>query len=100
MDLFGELAGEAEDDIEVVNHEIEHDVNVEAAGSEDAQAVNFEKKWNREGLFKGRDSGVEAFEMTDLQNAATIVGETGEAYAGGCRFGDGFFNEYIYARFE
>ena len=43
-DLFRHRARQVEHDVQIVNHQIEHDVHVQAARAEQAQAVNFEEE--------------------------------------------------------
>ena len=47
-DFFYRRVGERENYIEIVNHQVEHDVDVERARSKDAEPVNFEKHRLRE----------------------------------------------------
>jgi len=57
-----------EDDVEVVDHEVEDDVDVERARGEDAEAMTLEEHRAIEMWEKCGDGGVEAFEMADLEN--------------------------------
>ena len=61
--------GEGQHDIEIVNHQVEHDVDIERARSEDAQPVHFEKHWLGEDGNGRANGGIEALEMSDLGNA-------------------------------
>ena len=60
---------EAENDVEVVHHEIEDDVDVERARGEDAEPVGLEEHGHVDIGVDGEDGGVEALEMTDLKDA-------------------------------
>jgi len=51
-DFLQRRAGEGEDDVEVVDHEVKYDVNIEAAQGEDAHAVHFEEERERGELFE------------------------------------------------
>src|SRR5579863_1413883 len=61
--------GEGKDDVEVVDHQVEYDVDVQRSWSEDAEAVHLEEH----GLSKQRESGancgIEAFEMPYLSDS-------------------------------
>ncbi len=93
----GFLAGEGEQDVDVVDHEIEDDIDVETAGSEDAEAMDLKKEREREGLFEGENGGVEALKVADLEDAIVVSGGV-EQLAGGVKIGsDGFFDEDIEA---
>jgi hypothetical protein len=67
-----------------VDHEVEDDVDIQAAGAEDAEAVDFEKQRPAGDFFECHDGGV----------------ETLEAVGGGEVGGDGLFDEDIDAGFE
>ena len=66
--------GEREDDVEVVDHEVEDDVDVERAGGEDAEAVGLEEHGVVEALGDGGDGGVETLEVADGDDAVEVVG--------------------------
>lgn len=99
-DLLEFAADEAEDDIEVVDHEVEHHVNIETAGAKHAHTMDFEKEGQGYSLFERDDDRVEAFEVSDLEDAAMLSGGGDEA--AGCfeRRGDGLFDEYVDAGLE
>ena len=94
------FARKAEDDVEIVNHEIEHNVDVETAGGEHAEAVNLEKEGNGQSILEGGDRRIEALEVADLENAAAILGQASESFACGGGLGDGLFDEHVDAGFE
>ena len=57
---FLNFAGnQAEEDVDVVNHEVEDDIDIQAAWAEDAQAVDFEKQRLARDFFQRHDGGVE-----------------------------------------
>ncbi len=99
-DFFYGGVGEGEDDVEVVDHEVEDDVDVEGAGSEDAEAVGLEEHGVVEGGEGGGDGGVEALEMTDGDEP--LVDEGGQHdLVGFCqRRRKGFFDEDVHTVIE
>ncbi len=83
-----------------MDHEIEDDVDVERARSEDGEAVRFEKHGAGESLEGGSDGGVEALEVAGGEDAAFGVREGDEGVGfveGGC---EGLFDEDVEVGFE
>ena len=66
--MHGRL-NEAENDVEVMHHEIEDDVDVERARGEDAEPVGLKEHGHVDIGMDGEDGGVEPLEMTDLKDA-------------------------------
>ena len=89
--------GEGEDDVEVVDHEVEDDVDVEGARSEDAEAVGLEEHGVVELGEGGGDGGVEALEMTDGDDAVEGGGELEDAVGIGEGSGEGLLDEEVEA---
>src|SRR6476620_12086437 len=56
---------EAENDVEVMHHEIEDDIDIERARGEDAQPVRLKEHGHVDIGMDGEDGGVEPLEMTD-----------------------------------
>ncbi len=94
-DFFDGGVSEGEDDVEVVDHEVEDDVDVERAWGEDAEAVGLEEHGAVEGGEGGGDGGVEAFEMADGDDAGVLVGEGEDVVGLGEGGGEGFFDEDV-----
>ena len=67
--------GELEDDVEVVDHEVEDDVDVERARGEDAETVGLEEHGAVEQRLDRGDGGVETLEVADLDDALVNVGK-------------------------
>ncbi len=67
--------GEGEDDVEVVDHEVEDDVDVEGARREDGKPVRFKKHRAAEQRREGLHGRVETLEMADHEGAAVLAGK-------------------------
>ncbi len=89
--------GEREDDVEVVDHEVEDDVDVEGAGSEDAEPVGLEEHGLVERCEGGGDGGVEALEVADGDDAAVGLREGEDVVGLGEGGGEGLFDEDVEA---
>ncbi len=59
---------EREQDIEVVDHHVVDDVDIEAARRENAEPMDFEKHGPRNDALGGRDRRIESLDVADLQN--------------------------------
>ena len=68
--LLGRFAGERENDIDIVNHQVQHHIHIQAAQGEFAHAVDFEKQRHGHHLARVDHSGVEALQVSDLEDAA------------------------------
>ena len=87
--------GEGADDVEVMDHEVEDDIDIEGTGGEDAEAVRLKKHGAVEQRANGLDGGIETFEMADLQDALVMGREMDEVvgfFEGGS---EGLFDEDI-----
>ena len=82
----------AQNDVEVVHHQVEDHVDVEGARAEDAEPVRLEEHGVVQDGHCGDDGGIETLQMARLQNATVVRGERNEAArfadAGGDRFLD------------
>ncbi len=71
---FADRTGsETEYDVEIVDHQVEHNIDIQRAWSKDAEAVRFEEHWPAEILLHGKNSGVEAFQMSRLEDASVTI---------------------------
>ncbi len=86
---------EREQDVEVVDHHVVNDVDVEAARRKNAEAMDFEKHRARDDFSDGDDGGIEAFDVADLKNAAAAFCGGDERVGFVERCGDGLFDEYV-----
>jgi hypothetical protein len=91
---------QSEKNVEVVNHDVIYDIDIETARSEDAQAMNFEKHRSRHN-FLGRSNGrIKSFDVSDLQDAAGSFGCGDEVVCLVQRRGHRFLDENIMAPSE
>jgi hypothetical protein len=85
-------------DVEIVDHDIEDDADVEAASGVRRKASDLEEAGVVEALLEGVEGGVEAFDVSDLKHEAFVSREVG--HFGGLLgiFGDGFLDQHVFAR--
>jgi hypothetical protein len=83
-----------------VDHEVENDVDIEGAGSENAEAVRFKKHGASEALGNGQHSRIEALKVTRLDEAAGSFRTGDEIVCLGDICGQRFFNQHVDARVE
>ena len=81
-----------------MNHHVVHDVDVEAARRKNAEAMDFKKHRARDDFSNRDDSGIEAFDVADLKNAAAAFRSGDERVSFVERCGDGLFDEDINSR--
>ena len=86
---------EREQDVEVVNHHVVDDVNIEAARRKNSEAMDFEKHRARDDFSDGDDGGIEAFDVAHLKNAATALCCSDERVGFIERGGNRLFNEHV-----
>ena len=91
---------EREQDVEVVDHHVVNDINVEAARRKNPQAMDFEKHRARNDFSDGDDGRIEPFDVADLKNAAAAFCGGDERVGFGERCRDGLFDEDINSRRE
>src|SRR5208337_2302619 len=96
-DFLDRRFGEGEDDVEIVDHQIEHDVDIERARSEHAQPVHFEKHGLGQQREGGAYGGIEALEMPGLGDPAARGGQLNQFVGLGERGGQRFFDQHVYA---
>ena len=91
-DLAHGRTGQSEQDVEVVDHEVQDDVDVERARGEDREAMGLKEHGTGEPSEGGGDGGVKPLEVTGGEDAAEAIGvgdETvGFRQGGGERFLD------------
>ena len=94
-DFFHRRFGEGENDVKIVNHEIEDDIDIERARGENAKAVDFEKHRMSQDGDRGADGGIEALEVSDLRDALVLGGEVNEFVGFVKRSGERLFDEDV-----
>ena len=97
-DLLGRLPGERQDDVDIVDHEIQHYVYVQAAGAEFAETVHLEEKRLGDDRIESDDRGIEPLQVADLQDASVARRGIDQLPGGLRRVGDGFFDHDIHAQ--
>jgi hypothetical protein len=83
-----------------MNHQVEHDIYVERACSEFADAVNLEVERSLDVRAQGCERRIETLKMAYLQQRATSARGSDHPVCFFERASDGFFDEDMYARFE
>ena len=87
--------GHGEEDVEVVNHEVEDDVDIERARREDAEPVSLVEHGAGEARKRGGDGRVEALEVSGGEDTAAAGGEDDEGVGFGKGGGEGFFDKDV-----
>ena len=82
-------------DVEVVNHEIENDVDIQGSGSENTEPVDLEEQRLMEDGVDSSYRGIEAFEMAHLKNTFMAICQGDEIVGLFERDGKGFFYQDI-----
>jgi hypothetical protein len=93
-------ADEVEDDLEVMDHEVQHHADICGAVGEGREAVCLDEARVGEAVFEFGQHGVEAFDMADLEDAACLMGELDQGEGVSELVCDGFFHEHVEACME
>ena len=95
MELAHGRAHQVEHDIQVVDHQVQHHVDVERTAVEDAQPVGFKKHGSVDQRLSRGDRGVKALEQANLQDlpAGCCLGYQGIGI--GQSNGDGLFQQHV-----
>lgn len=92
MEIADRRLDEAKYDIEIVDHEVENDIYIERAGSEDTEAMDLKKQRPMNDGADGEHGWIEALKMANLKNSAVGFGKLDEsvgfAQCGGYRLFD------------
>src|SRR5579872_2943487 len=99
-DLLDLGSSQAQQDIDIVDHQVEDHVHIQGARAEDVQAVDFEKQGVPGQALECHDGGIKALQMADLQDAAVRFRGGDEAIGGGDIGRNGLFDEHVDAGFE
>jgi len=89
---------EGEYDIEVVNHQVEDDADVRAAGRIGREPVRFDKARFTSHGFEVFEDRVESLDMTNLQNTIFLARKQDEFGGLGGIVGHGFFDKHMLAQ--
>lgn len=92
--------GHGENDVEVVNHEVKDDIDVERPRRKDGEPVGLEEHGASELRLNGQNGRVEALEMAGLKDALALFGECNQFICLGRSGGEWFFDEEIEAGIE
>ena len=96
-DFANGRVGEAENDVEIVDHEVENDVDVEGTGSEDAESMGFEEHGLIERCEGCGDRRIETLEVADGNDATLRLRESQDVVCLGEIRGEGLFDEDVEA---
>ena len=91
---------EGEHDVEVVDHEVEDDIDVEGARAERAEAVDLEEHRAGDDGQGGDDGGIEALEVADLDDAAGGAGGGDDVVGFRQGGGERLFDEQVHAALQ
>ena len=94
-DLLDGGCSHGEENVEVVDHEVQDDVDVERARSEDAEAMGLKEHGTGEALQGSCDGGVEAFKVAGGKDAAEAFGLSDEQVSLKQGGGKRFFDEHV-----
>ena len=83
-----------------MDHQVEHYVHVEAAGTELAKAMNLEEKRFGDHVFQREDGGIESLQMSYLQDFFVACRGFDQFARGGGIAGDRFFNQDVEAELD
>jgi hypothetical protein len=88
---------EAEDDIDIVDHQVEDDADFGAPGIELCEAMDFDEERVQFGALQGEVGRVEAFHMSDLQFDIRLFDQFDEFPGFGHGTRERFFHEDVAA---
>src|SRR5712692_1227373 len=94
------LANQPLHDVQIVNHQIKHDVDVQASRRELAYAMNLKIDGIVHMWPQSDKRGIEAFGVTDLQHRAAFLPRSDHAIRFFQRARDWFLNQHVNAGFE
>ena len=94
VDVLDGALGEGEDDVDIMDHDVEHDADVGGAEGVRRDALGFHKAGLDFEPVHGLADGVEAFGIADLQGAVIVAGQLEHVPSLGQREGEGFFDEH------
>ena len=92
--------GEGEDDVQIVDHQVKDDIDIEGAGGEDGEAMGLKEHGAAEPGLDGEHGGIEALEMAGLQDAPALFGAGYEVFGFGQARGQRLLDQQVEARGE
>ena len=78
-----------------MNHQVQDDIHIERTRGEDAEAMRLEEHGTAQVLLHGEYGGIEAFQMTGLQDALVARSHGNQIVGLGKRGGQRFFDEAV-----
>src|SRR5271155_3709054 len=100
LDVRDGRVDEGKKNVQVMNHDVVDDVNVQAARGKNSEAMNFKKHGARNDFADRDDGGIVALEMADLQDAVGALCGGDEAVGFPDRGGHRFFDQHVHAGIE
>src|SRR5215208_4954598 len=94
------LADEPLHDIEIVNHQVEHNVNVQRSRGELTYAMNLKIDWLANVRSQRNHRGIEGLEVSDLKNCVASFGCANHPIGFFARSRYRFFDQHVNARLE
>ena len=100
IDYFDVFADQPLHDVQIVNHQIEHDIDVERTRGEFPDAMDFEVDGIAHVWTQGYERGIEAFEMADLEQRASLLRGSNHSIGFSQRWRDRLFDQHVNPRFQ
>ena len=98
--LHPRRADEVQDDLEVVDHDIEHDADIQAAAGIGREPRGLDEARMGEARLERGEHGIETLDVADLEDDAVFLREVAKFARLLRRFDEGFFHEHVLAVFE
>ena len=91
----GSVAGEPEHQVHVVDHQVQHHIHIQAPRTEQVHTVDLEEQRQCDALFQGQNGGVEALQVSHLEDSAGAPGSLDQPVGGGQIDGDRLLHQHI-----
>src|SRR5262249_15386323 len=91
---------QTENNIEIVDHEVQHNIDIEASWRECSQAMDLEELGLRRKLASCSDNRIESFNMTDLKDTLMSHSSVDQNLGLFNRRSDRFFDKHVDTVFE
>ncbi len=86
---------EGQHDVEIVDHQVEHDIHVERSRREHAKTMHFEEHRLRNERQRGTHSGIEALQVSNLGHALVLFRQEKHFVRFGLRGSERLFDEHV-----